>query len=439
MKPRTTRATGASRRRSLLSGDLQVLMLGNGLEAAMRFAAFVIYSHALGPAGVGLVASVLALTRLASQALELGIDTSVISLGSKEFGRGELARADQLCLAGFNLHLWIGAALLAAGLAASPLLAAGYYADPSLTPTLMVAFAGILVGRLADYNQSVLRTYQKFRPYAAAGVVAALFLLVSVTALALAHRLSVFAVVTLSLMLAPLVKFWASFPAVPAGVLRPRRPPPGTLSGIVGFGKWVYVTTLAESGVLQVNVLLLQALAGSEAAGHFHAAWRYADLLSLIFEPLRKYLVPKFTALPDHRRIRDALRGTYRWLSWTLLALPAAWLLGRPVILRVQGGEAWAPTVAVFQVLIVAVLVALLAKPLTYALFSAGRPEIQAWIQLGLLAAFAASAWWVIPRWGAQGSAMMFLGLALASFGCLAAQAHRTLHAEASAGSQASR
>ena len=78
-----------ARLRRLLAGDLQILVAGNAVESALRFAAFVIYSRELGVGGFGLVATTLALVHLTSQVFQPGIDTAVISLGSKSFGRGD--------------------------------------------------------------------------------------------------------------------------------------------------------------------------------------------------------------------------------------------------------------------------------------------------------------------------------------------------------------
>jgi O-antigen/teichoic acid export membrane protein len=424
-----TRAPQRSRFLAPLAGDLQIMMVGNGVEAAMRFAAFVAYSHALGPAGVGLVASVVALTQLASQVLDLGTDTSVISLGSRELGRGDLERTAEICRAGWNLQLWIGAGLFAVGLAAAPLLARGYYGEPSLAPTIALGFAGVLVTRLADLNQSILRTYQRFRAYALSGLVATTCYLGAIAALAYARRLSVGTVVGLIMLGGPLVRLVVSAVAVPRGILRPGVPPRAVLLRILGFGKWIYGTALAEAGTRRINVLFLQAFAGSAAAGYFDAASRYADFLSLIFDPLRKYLVPKFTALSDRRRIAEALRRTYRWLAWTVLLVPAAWLVIRPIVLHLQG-EPWLPIVVPFRILVLAILVMVLARPLTYALFAVGRPHLQTWTQLALAAAFVPAAMWAIPRWGASGSAAAVLGMEVIACAAFAFHAHRALRVE---------
>jgi O-antigen/teichoic acid export membrane protein len=426
-----------SRLASLLTGDLQILILGNGVEAALRFAAFVTYSLALGPIGVGLVASLVALAQLTSQLVDPGTDTSIIAVGSREFGRGDLGRTAEVCRAGFNLQVWISAGLLALGGAAAPLLAGRYYGDPALTPTLVAAFAGIFVKRLVDVNQSILRTHQRFRSYALSGLLATAFQLAAIAALAIAGRLSVGAVVLVQMLLTPLVGFVASAAAVPRGILRLGAPRRAAIAEILGFGKWIYGTALAESGRRRINVLLLQSLAGNAAAGYFEAASRYADFLSLIFDPLRRYLVPIFTSLTDPVRIVEALRRTYRWLVWTLLLLPLAWALVWPVVLALQGVE-WLPVAMPFRIYVAALLVMLLTRPLTYALFALGRPYVQTWTQLGLLAVFVPAAAWAIPRWDASGSAAVILALELIAAAVLATHTRRALRGGHSAFSSTS-
>ena len=103
-------------------GDLPTLTAGQAVESALRLVAFIVWSQALGPAAVGMFASVVAMTHLMTQLSQLGIDTSVISLASKELPSNP-QRAHELCRAGFNLQLWISVCVLGLAAIASPLLA----------------------------------------------------------------------------------------------------------------------------------------------------------------------------------------------------------------------------------------------------------------------------------------------------------------------------
>ena len=69
----------------------------------------------------------------------------------------------------------------------------------------------------------------------------------------------------------------------------------------------------------------------------------------------------------------------------------------------------------------------MLAKPLTYSLFSIQRPWFQTVLQSVLFGLFVGVAWWVIPRWGAVGSAAALLGTGLVALVALAVYVHRTI------------
>jgi O-antigen/teichoic acid export membrane protein len=291
---------------------------------------------------------------------------------------------------------------------AVPALAAGYFEDPLLTRTLLIAFAGSLVLRLSEYAMSVLRTYQRFRFHAAAGLAATAFLLLGSVVLSVTGQVSVYTIVALLVFWTPAVKLVVSFAGTPGALLSMGRPDARSMRGVLSFGKWVWGTQLLESGVRRVNVLLLQAFAGNVATGYFHMGSRYAEFLALIFQPLRKYLLPKFTALETLAETGRALRRTYAWLAWTLLLIPPAWILAGPVITLAQGPE-WLPAVALFRILVVSRLLFLLSKPMTFVLFSLGLPQAQTMLHLLSAGVYLVAAVMLIPAEGATGAAYAML------------------------------
>jgi PST family polysaccharide transporter len=388
-------------------------MVGNVFESAMRFAAFVIYSRILSPFDLGLVAAVTAVVWLMTDVSSFGIDASVISLGSKEFSGGDRERLRRLCQTGLWLHLAIGVVLAVAACLLAPALARVYFEDQALSRALIVAFAGGVLIRLSEYALSVLRTYQRFRHHAVSGISGALFLLLGSVFLSVTERVTVFNILTLLLFLSPLVKLAVGLAGTPFEFLKLRLPQADRIREVLSFGRWVWGTNLLESGVRRANILLLQAFAGNEATGHFHVASRYVEFLSLVFQPLRNYLLPKFTALRTREEIARMLRRTYRLLAWTFLLIPVAWILAGPIITLVQG-PGWQAAVALFRIVVVARLVFLLTKPMTFVLFSLERPRVQAQLHLAAAVVFFASALTLIPPFGATGSAISLLAFSVA-------------------------
>ncbi|MCP3980227.1 MAG: oligosaccharide flippase family protein [bacterium] len=392
------------RLRKYLSGDLQTMLIANSFESGMRFGAFVVYSAVLGADLLGVVTTITALVQLATSLTQVGIDSSVISLGSKHYGAGEQERLLRLCHSGAWLHVVLGLIVSVPGLLLAAPLARIYLEDPGQVAALTLAFVGIFVTRLAAYVLSVLRTYQKFRHYAVAGLASAFVLLTGVAWLFATDGIDVLGIVVLTLLVAPAVKLVVGALGVPAAIFRPQLPSRERVREILSFGKWIWGTSLLDSGVRRVNILLLTSLAGFQATGYFQMASRLAEFLSLIFEPVRKYLLPKFTAIADRPAMRRALSKTYSRLGWTVLILPPAWILAAPAM-RIFPGAEWMPAVFLFQVLIAARLLFLLSKPLAFVLFSLKRPEVQTYLHLLGMVIYMASAAFLIPQYGAAGAA----------------------------------
>jgi O-antigen/teichoic acid export membrane protein len=272
---------------------------------------------------------------------------------------------------------------------------------------------------LSEYALSVLRSYQRFRFHAVAGIGGALFLLGGSVALSLGGRVTLVNVIALVLFWTPLVKLALGLVRVPGSVLALGRPDGTRMRRLLGFGRWVWGTQLLESGVKRVNILLLQAFAGNVATGYFHMGSRYVEFLSLVFQPLRKYLLPKLTALETLEQMGAALRRTYAGLAFTLLLIPAAWIAGGPVITWAQGSE-WLPAVELFRILVVARLLVLLAKPMSFVLFSLDRPRSQMLAHAVGALAYLVCAAALIPSLGARGGAYSILVFSVAVFLALA-------------------
>jgi len=314
----------------------------------------------------------------------------------------------RVCQSGLWLHLGLGIVVAGTACLLAPALAAGYLEDPLLARTLIVAFAGSLFVRLSEYGLSVLRTYQRFRSHAVAGIGSTSFLLLGSLFLLFTDRINVLSVVALLLLWTPLIKLVLGFLATPRDFLKVRLPESETARRVLGFGKWVWGANALESGVRRINVLLLQAFAGNEATGFFHMGSRYAEFLALIFQPVRKYLLPKFTALETLGEMARLLRRTYAWLAWTLLLIPIAWILAAPVLTFAQGAE-WLPAAELFRILVLARLAFLLSKPMTFVLFSLHEPRAQTMLHLLSAVVYLVVAMILIPALGATGGAYSLL------------------------------
>ena len=394
-----------------LSDDLPLLIIGNGVEAVFRFGAFVLWSQALGPAGVGQVATVIAVTQLLAQVTEVGIDTTVLSLVSKANSRGLARKAAALSRAGFQLQAALAGIVLAGGALLAWPLAELYLGHSDLLLAVLLGFLGLAISRLALFCLAVLRAYQRFRAYTLSGVASAALLLVLTFVLYQLDVLDVTVVLLLTVVVIPLSRLLFVLPLVPAGVLGIRGVHPARRARLLRFTRWVFGTALGQSTVRRLNILYLQALAGDAAVGYLHTGYRYTDFLTLLFTPLNRYLLPRFAAAREPHAIRAVLASTYRWLAWLWLLVPVAWLLS-PLIEMVQG-PAWAPVLPVFLLLVVSRLTNFMGVPLSHALLALQQPRIEAALWGVFLAAFVVLAWLPIGAFGAMGCALVMLTIGI--------------------------
>ncbi|MEM7392505.1 MAG: oligosaccharide flippase family protein, partial [Verrucomicrobiota bacterium] len=392
--------------------ELSIMMVGQGVDTLMKFLAFVLYTRALSPREWGVVASVSAVSYLAGSLTHFGIDTSVVSLGSKAFGQKKLAELKTYCRTGFLIHLVLSSLCAALCLLASPWIEARMYPDASNLPLLVIGCLAIPVFRLSVYGQAVLRVHQRFRHYTLASVSGTIVIFVAVLILNAGQRLTVLNVLILLLLVGPAVKLTLSCFGPMFSIYRLEAVPRSTIRELLHFGKWVWGTSVTENGVRRLNVLFLQSLAGDVAAGLFDMALRYARFFSLLFSPVRKYLFPKFNALTTMEDLLGMLRKTYLYLLWVLLLIPIAFIAAKPVITGLHGAE-WKDSATLYYGLLIANIIILFSKPLVYTIFTFQRPHIQTYIHLSAFILFITLAPWLITQLGPMGSVYGLLAIAI--------------------------
>lgn len=337
-----------------------------------------------------------------------GFRAALTRFAAVHLADGDGARLRGLLLLGLGTS---GALALAGALVlglAAPLLA-GVLGDPALVPLLRLVALALPGAVLAEAALSATQGWRTQRAHTLVGRVAEPLLRLGLTALALALGAG-----TTGAVAVLVVSGWSGA-VVALLVLRrwTRRaaPAPGRVvevRSVLSFAVVSWVASVAATGLVWADVLLLGALATQEEVGAYAVATRLAALVVLAAPPVVGAASPHLAHLLHVGDRAGAARVYAAATRWTLLlALPAAVVVARhPEDLLGVFGGGYAAAAPVTLVLLVGHLVAAAAGPCTALLTMAGRVRLSMAVNVAVLVGDVVLVLVLVPRYGALGAAV---------------------------------
>ena len=164
---------------------------------------------------------------------------------------------------------------------------------------------------------------------------------------------------------------------------------------------------------LRANILLLAYLEGDQAVGWYAAAGRFADAARQLPGAFYVAVLPAMSAMVIDRTVAPELRQTLRQARWGLLAYAGIvvvfTLVLAQLIISITYGPGYNPAVVILQILILSLIPA--AQNNLHTVYLYARND-ERFVNLLILAGIVINlglCWWLIPRWGATGTAVALL------------------------------
>ncbi len=302
----------------------------------------------------------------------------------------------------------VGASLLGVGLwFAAPLLAQHVFHDPALLMPLR--FVAITLPA-ATYTDAALAATQGFRtqkPFALIGLIfqplAQGVLTAALVAAGLGLRGAMLALVITEATSALLAAI-----ALRRLVGRPQVRPSYDVRRLFGFSMVTWVASLATTGLVWADTIMLGALRTAKEVGQYNVATRLVMLAVFVAPPITASFGPHIADL-HHRGRTEALRRVYGVAtSWIVrLSLPAfVLLLAFPRELLELFGKGFAVGAMVTVILAGGKLIDAATGPCGLMLNMSGRPQISMLNNVCVLIINVALNLALIPRYGIVGSAV---------------------------------
>jgi antigen flippase len=304
---------------------------------ALGLISSVIVARALGPAGRGEYSVAVTVAAIGVQLATLGLHTSSAWAVARE-----PALRGRLLANGALTGLVTGTAVAVVFGVVSLLVPAA----SSLPPVMLgLALAAIPIGLVYLTEQNLILGLQWVRAYNAleiANRTAGIVLFIIVISLGVMNATTAYAALLVAIVVVATTAFWLLARNVPV------RPDFSLVRRFAGVSLRSYSSALLIYLVFRLDLLMVQYLQGSAAAGQYSIAVTLGEMVLLVPTVVALIMFPRLSAITDHNVQRASTIRTTAWMGIVSvgLVLPATIVAGAAI--RLLYGDVFAPAVPAF-------------------------------------------------------------------------------------------
>ncbi len=271
-----------------------------------------------------------------------------------------------------------------------------------------LASLGILATSCSGIVSSILQALRRFPQLVITQTLNIVLTVLLIGALFLGDRLTIANALVVGAVtaLAAMSLGWWLLPPHWRLALRSRPALPGQdVRRLWHFGRWLWISTMLVVLLSQLDLLLLNRWASSQATGYYALALNLALKAEVLNQTLHMVLLPSVSGLTDREQFatyaRRSLLRSALLVGMLLLVLP----LARPFILTVYGVQ-YAPSVHLFILLIGVTMFDVLVNPLLLLAFPLNMPRQIAASHALRVAMMLLAGSLLIPVWGGPGAVL---------------------------------
>jgi len=413
---------------------LGATLVRNGLRGVFK----ILVAGFLAPPALGVLRSVFSFFKMVTSFVDLGLGYALVTFVAAAIRRGDEDERQRVLKTVLVLKLWIAAAVMVLGnLFAAP-ITRWVFSDPQLTVWVRLAFLAVAGQMLWKYLQAYFAAHQQFGRLSLFLTTVPVMMLVVFLALVLAGEFGLPAAILIYLF-APTAAVLMWWPRIDRRFIGHPSGDRGLIGRILGFSRWVYLSSTVSATRSHLNPVLLKnaRLSGSVELGELNAGLYgfgndLANEITVLSQSLITVLLPKASGKATPRDLRRFVRRSYLHLSWMLppallliaVAEPLLRLLGqvRPGYLD------YLPALDVFAVLYVGTLFSVAAIPIQTALYALRMPQVETRIEVGTAVVLVVGSVALIPGYGVMGAAWAVLAQRVLSFVLLIAYGRARLN-----------
>jgi O-antigen/teichoic acid export membrane protein len=335
---------------------------------------------------------------------ELGINISCLKFAAGFTGPAWMSTVSRF----LQLRLALTTGVIAAVFLFAPQASASLLRHPEYTTALRLACGSAAVSSVSSFTLVLLQSRLEFARMARSSAAAAILQIVPVP-LMLRFGWSGLACLFAGDVLGRLWIVAANIGLLTTVLEAARRPGARPAwKHIALFAHWITLSSVIGSLYNYIPSIALSRWAAASALGTYSLGLSWTGGFALLINTTSTVLLPEAVAATTRERRRNYLRSYMPGAALLAVALLVASWLGGPLAARLF--PATMPgAVRVFQLLATAHIALLVANPVQFLLYGAGRPEWCTASDALITVVFGVMAVWLAPAYGAAGVACALL------------------------------
>jgi O-antigen/teichoic acid export membrane protein len=377
---------------------------GQASLSASRFAALLLVAHLVAPARFDECAIYASSSLVAGNLCELGINISCLKFAAGVTGPDWLRVVSRFLL----LRLALTAVVIVAVFVFAPLASAKLLRHPEYTTAIRLACGSAAVASVSSFSLVLLQSRLDFGRMAHLSATASVLQILPVL-LVLRFRWPGIASLFVGDVLSRLWIVAGNMRLLTAVLAAARQPGARPAwKSIAVFANWITLSTVIGSFYNYIPSIALSRWGPAAALGTYSLGLSLTGAVALLINTTSTVLLPEAVAATTGERRRSFLQSY----------VPGAALLGAALLVPIWLGGRFAAhlfpaamsgAVRVFQLLATAQVALLIANPVQFLLYGAGRPEWCTASDALITLLFGATAIWLAPAYGAVGVACALL------------------------------
>lgn len=377
---------------------------GQASLSASRFAALLLVSHRVAPARFDECAIYASSSLVVGNLCELGINISCLKFAAGATGSAWLRTVSRFLL----LRLALTAGVIAVVFLLAPMAGAKLLRHPEYATAIRLACGSAAVASISSFTLVLLQSRLQFARMAWLSAAAALLQILPVLPVLRGWRpglAGLFAGDVLS-RLCIVAGNLSLLIAVLAAARQPGARP--AWKPIALFANWITLSTVIGALYNYIPSVALSRWSGASGLGAYSLGMSLTGGFALLINTTSTVLLPEAVAATTLERRRSYLRSYLPGAALLALALLIPTWLGGPLAAHLFPA-AMPGAVRVFQLLATAQIALLVANPVQFLLYGAGRPVWCTASDALITLLFGAMAVWLAPAYGAAGVAWALL------------------------------
>lgn len=184
------------------------------------------------------------------------------------------------------------------------------------------------------------------------------------------------------------------------------------LRSMIGFSKWLAITTICGALMQRVDIFLLNKLSSPKEVGYYYAALQIAFVIPIVTMSVSNVLLPKVVTLTTKQSQKEYVRKVMSYLPHVMLMIVLVMLSARYLFSLVFGAK-FTPSAESFTIITSVFLLGVIITPLGLLVYPLNKPQLQTLLFIVQLIIMCCIDYFLIPLYGATGAAVGVLATKL--------------------------